>query len=167
MEDVTEVIVEPEPGEDEPTSGEPEDSSGGDCTASSLAGDTHPDGTGETEGSSHVSDASCEPVRTEKPSRSVETSLQGGQSPARAQPSTANRSRRSVAFFAVFDGHGGREAAQFARDYLWDFIKKQRGFWSDCDREVCSAIRKGFVACHHAMWKKLRKFTNTLLSYDM
>uniref|UniRef100_A0A674B282 Protein phosphatase, Mg2+/Mn2+ dependent 1D n=1 Tax=Salmo trutta TaxID=8032 RepID=A0A674B282_SALTR len=59
-----------------------------------------------------------------------------------------NRPRRSVAFFAVFDGHGGREAAQF------------RGFWSKDDEEVCSAIRKGFVACHHAMWKKLRKLNN-------
>lgn len=162
MEDVTEVIVEPEPGEDEPTSGEPEDSSGGDCTISSVAADTDPDRTGETEGSSLVSDASCEHVRTENLSRSDETSLQGDQSPPRAESSTANRSRRSVAFFAVFDGHGGREAAQFARDYLWEFMKKQRGFWSDCDREVCSAIRKGFVACHHAMWKKLRKFINSI-----
>ncbi len=167
MEDVTEVIVEPEPGEDEPTSGEPEENSGGDCTVSSLAGDTHPDRTGETVASPQVSDATCEPVLTEDQNILVETPLPGDQSPLRAQPGTVSRSRRSVAFFAVFDGHGGREAAQFARDYLWEFMKKQRGFWSDCDREVCSAIRKGFVACHHAMWKKLRKFTNTLLSYDI
>ncbi|XP_073349826.1 protein phosphatase 1D-like [Pagrus major] len=162
MEDVTEVIVEPEPGEDEPTSGEPEDSSGADCTVTSLAGDTHPDWTGETVGSLHAPDAPCEAVRTEGQSISVETSLQGGQSQPLAEPSTASRSRRSVAFFAVFDGHGGREAAQFARDYLWEFMKKQRGFWSDCDREVCSAIRKGFVACHHAMWKKLPEWPKTL-----
>ncbi|XP_070762558.1 protein phosphatase, Mg2+/Mn2+ dependent, 1Da [Enoplosus armatus] len=162
MEDVTEVIVEPEPGEDEPTLGEPEESSGGDCTVSSLAGVTHPDRAGETVGSPRVSDESCETVRTEDQSISVETSLPAGQSPPRAQPSTASRSRRSVAFFAVFDGHGGREAAQFAREYLWEFMKKQRGFWSDCDREVCSAIRKGFVACHHAMWKKLPEWPKTL-----
>ncbi|XP_051254041.1 protein phosphatase, Mg2+/Mn2+ dependent, 1Da [Dicentrarchus labrax] len=162
MEDVTEVIVEPEPGEDEPTSGEPEDSSRGDCSVSLLAGDAHPDRTGEIEGSSLVSDALCEPERTDDLNISVETSLQGGQSPPRAETSTAIRSRRSVAFFAVFDGHGGREAAQFARDYLWEFVKKQRGFWSDCDREVCSAIRKGFVACHHAMWKKLPEWPKTL-----
>ena len=165
MEDVTEVIVEPEPGEDEPTSGEPEESSGGDCTVSSLAADTHTDRTCEAVGSPQVPDSSCELVRTEDQSIIVETSLPGGQSPPRAPSSTAGPSRRSVAFFAVFDGHGGREAAQFAREYLWEFMKKQRGFWSDCDREVCSAIRKGFVACHHAMWKKLRKFTS--LSYDI
>ncbi|KAE8295685.1 Protein phosphatase 1D [Larimichthys crocea] len=162
MEDVTEVIVEPEPGEDEPTSDEAEDSNGGDCTVSSLAGDTQPDPACETVASPPVSDESCESIRTEEQSIIVETSLDGGQSPAGAQPSVASRSRRSVAFFAVFDGHGGREAAQFARDYLWEFVKKQRGFWSDCDREVCAAIRKGFVACHHAMWKKLPEWPKTL-----
>uniref|UniRef100_A0A8C6WK83 Protein phosphatase, Mg2+/Mn2+ dependent 1D n=1 Tax=Neogobius melanostomus TaxID=47308 RepID=A0A8C6WK83_9GOBI len=81
---------------------------------------------------------------------------------APASPSSSSPPRRSVAFFAVFDGHGGGEAAQFARDHLWDFIKKQRGFWSRCDQEVCAAIRKGFVACHHAMWKKLPEWPKTL-----
>lgn len=65
--------------------------------------------------------------------------------------------RRSVAFFAVFDGHGGREAAHFARENLWDLLKRQRGFWSKDHSEVCAALRKGFIACHHAMWKELRK----------
>ncbi|KAI4887478.1 hypothetical protein NFI96_031973 [Prochilodus magdalenae] len=69
---------------------------------------------------------------------------------------------KSVAFFAVFDGHGGREAAHFARDHLWDFLKKQRGFWSKDYRKVCDAIRKGFIACHHAMWKKLAEWPKTL-----
>lgn len=66
-------------------------------------------------------------------------------------------SRKSVAFFAVFDGHGGREAAHFAREHLWDLLKRQRGFWSKDHSEVCAALRKGFIACHHAMWKELRK----------
>ncbi|TKS81504.1 Protein phosphatase 1D [Collichthys lucidus] len=162
MEDVTEVIVEPEPGEDEPTSDEAEDSNRRDCTVSFLAGDTQPDPACETVASPPVSDESRESLRTEDQSIIVETSLDGGQSPPGAQPSVASRPRRSVAFFAVFDGHGGREAAQFARDYLWEFVKKQRGFWSDCDREVCAAIRKGFVACHHAMWKKLPEWPKTL-----
>lgn len=159
MEDVTEVIVEPEPGEEEPMSDEPEHSSGGECTTDSVPEDKHDGHTGETDGSLLVSDAPCETPRIENEDGTVETALHGGQSPPPAEPSPAGRSRRSVAFFAVFDGHGGREAAQFARDYLWEFVKKQRGFWSGCDREVCSALRKGFVACHHAMWKKLRKFT--------
>lgn len=75
-----------------------------------------------------------------------------------------NRRRsRAVAFYAVFDGHGGPDAARYAQTHLWDLIKKQRGFWSTDDEEVCAAIRKGFIACHHAMWKKLRKFARVYL----
>uniref|UniRef100_A0A3B4AF87 PPM-type phosphatase domain-containing protein n=1 Tax=Periophthalmus magnuspinnatus TaxID=409849 RepID=A0A3B4AF87_9GOBI len=121
MEDLTEALLEPEPGEGEPKPGE---SSG--------------------------EDRAEEPL--EKPAQEQKT-----EDLSDSAPSSSSSSRRSVAFFAVFDGHGGGEAAQFARDHLWNFIKKQRGFWSRSDREVCAAIRKGFVACHHAMWKKLRK----------
>ncbi|XP_071778269.2 protein phosphatase, Mg2+/Mn2+ dependent, 1Da [Centroberyx gerrardi] len=162
MEDVTEVIVEPEPGEDEPTSGETDESSGENWTFSSVAGSSHPDRTTDAVEPLVVSAPSSQPGQTEDQTITTETSLPTSQSPLPAQPGTAGRSRRSVAFFAVFDGHGGREAAQFARDYLWEFMKKQRGFWSECDREVCSAIRKGFVACHHAMWKKLPEWPKTL-----
>lgn len=164
MEDVTEVIVEPEPGEDKPMSDEPGDSSAVERTTSSATEDKHDRQTGKTDSSFFVSDASCETVQMENEGTTVGSARRGGQSPPPAEPSPTGRSRRSVAFFAVFDGHGGCEAAQFARDYLWEFVKKQRGFWSDCDREVCSALRKGFVACHHAMWKKLRKFTDASLT---
>lgn len=162
MEDVTEVIVEPEPGENEPTTGESEENSRRDCMFNTQAGDTHPDRTDKTAGSPQVLNTSCEPLRIEDGGISIETPPPGGPNTQQVGPSTAICSRRSVAFFAVFDGHGGREAAQFAREYLWEFMKKQRGFWSDCDREVCSAIRKGFVACHHAMWKKLPEWPKTL-----
>ncbi|KAK7925058.1 hypothetical protein WMY93_007368 [Mugilogobius chulae] len=70
--------------------------------------------------------------------------------------------RKSVAFFAVFDGHGGREAAQYARENLWSLLKRQRGFWSHDHNEVCAALRKGFIACHHAMWKELPEWPKTL-----
>ncbi|XP_053703067.1 protein phosphatase, Mg2+/Mn2+ dependent, 1Db isoform X1 [Synchiropus splendidus] len=70
--------------------------------------------------------------------------------------------RKSVAFFAVFDGHGGREAAHFARENLWDLLKRQRGFWSKDHSEVCAALRKGFIACHHAMWKQLPEWPKTI-----
>ncbi|XP_017347046.1 protein phosphatase, Mg2+/Mn2+ dependent, 1Da [Ictalurus punctatus] len=72
-----------------------------------------------------------------------------------------SRRSRAVAFYAVFDGHGGPDAARYAQTHLWDLIKKQRGFWSTDDEEVCSAIRKGFIACHHAMWKKLPEWPRT------
>uniref|UniRef100_A0A3B5LBE5 Protein phosphatase, Mg2+/Mn2+ dependent, 1Db n=1 Tax=Xiphophorus couchianus TaxID=32473 RepID=A0A3B5LBE5_9TELE len=70
--------------------------------------------------------------------------------------------RRSVAFFAVFDGHGGREAAHFASEHLWDLLKRQRGFWSKEHGEVCAALRKGFIACHQAMWKELPEWPKTI-----
>lgn len=162
MEDVTEVIVEPEPGENEPTTGESEENGGRVCMFNSQAVETHPGRTDETAAFSQVLNASCEPLRIESGGISIPPPPPGDLSTPQVRPDTASCSRRSVAFFAVFDGHGGREAAQFARDYLWEFMKKQRGFWSECDREVCTAIRKGFVACHHAMWKKLRKFIDRL-----
>ncbi|CAJ1064280.1 protein phosphatase 1D-like isoform X1 [Xyrichtys novacula] len=70
--------------------------------------------------------------------------------------------RKSVAFFAVFDGHGGREAAHFAREHLWELLKRQRGFWSTDHSEVCAALKKGFIACHHAMWKELPEWPKTI-----
>ncbi|XP_012734237.2 protein phosphatase 1D isoform X1 [Fundulus heteroclitus] len=162
MEDVTEVIVEPEPGEDEPTPGEWDASDGRGITVSSPTADSHPDLGEEATEISQLEESSNERVRTEDQNLSEETFSPGSGCPPRDQPSTSIQPRRSVAFFAVFDGHGGSEAAQFARDSLWVYIKKQRGFWSDSDREVCSAIRKGFVACHHAMWKKLPEWPKTL-----
>ncbi|XP_063002619.1 protein phosphatase 1D isoform X2 [Elgaria multicarinata webbii] len=77
-------------------------------------------------------------------------------------PSPAPGCGRSVAFFAVCDGHGGREAAHFAREHLWAFIKKQKGFRSPEPAAVCAALRKGFLACHRAMWKKLPEWPKTM-----
>lgn len=87
-------------------------------------------------------------------------SVAAGGSDGAAEGAVGRNSRRAraVSFYAVFDGHGGPDAARYAQTHLWDLIKKQRGFWSADDEEVCAAIRKGFIACHHAMWKKLRKF---------
>nr|AAH72934.1 MGC80458 protein [Xenopus laevis] len=108
MEDVTQILVEPEPGEDElPWSEGEEETPAKNCRRESG-------------------------------------------------------SRQTVAFFAVYDGHGGREAAHFARDRLWGHISKQKGFLSRDPEEVCGAIRKGFVACHHAMWKKLPEWPKTM-----
>ncbi|KAJ8403891.1 hypothetical protein AAFF_G00347590 [Aldrovandia affinis] len=163
MEDVTEVVVEPEPGEDElePVEhGEAKvDCSGSsDLTAINVTQELAP------------SSACKAPLSPPAPTTAAWThNIKNGDgescvvaSVQDEAPTDEARPRRCVAYFAVFDGHGGREAAQFARDHLWDFIKKQRGFWSNDDEEVCAAIRKGFVACHHAMWKKLPEWPKTL-----
>ncbi|CAL8372488.1 protein phosphatase, Mg2+/Mn2+ dependent, 1Da isoform X1 [Gadus morhua] len=151
MEDVTEVVVEPEPGEEVSRTGEKYESG---TTGSYVVDGAHSPRTTEADIYPRIEATSIQVIENEQ----VETRPSTDQTPADA----GDCAPRSVAFFAVFDGHGGREAAQFARDNLWEFIKKQRGFWSKCEEEVCCAIRKGFVACHHAMWKKLPEWPKTL-----
>lgn len=62
------------------------------------------------------------------------------------------------AFFGIFDGHGGKEAAHFAKDNLMDNIVSLKAFWSDNDEDVLTAIKEGFLQTHLAMWKVLGKF---------
>ena len=62
------------------------------------------------------------------------------------------------AFFAIFDGHGGKEAANFAKDNLMDNIVSLKLFWSDNDDEVLEAIKEGFLQTHMQMWKVLGMF---------
>ena len=57
------------------------------------------------------------------------------------------------AFFAVFDGHGGQEAAKYARDNLWQTIKASEGFDSSNPVKMTKAIVAGFVQTHEDMWK--------------
>ncbi|XP_051980938.1 protein phosphatase 1D-like [Xyrauchen texanus] len=143
MEDLTEVIVELEPTDDE------------------LQAAGHTGAKPDQEPDSGSYPLYC----TNKPFPFTVTWSNTLSSDGTEEPGTepaAPDSRRSVAFFAVFDGHGGREAALFARDHLWDFLKKQKGFWSKDYRKVSAAIRKGFIACHHAMWKKLPEWPKTL-----
>ncbi|KAJ8257095.1 hypothetical protein COCON_G00192470 [Conger conger] len=162
MEDVTEVVVEPEPGEDELESPEQGDAK---VDSSSAADSTPVKVIQELPASGPCNGPFPSPTPTKVAwTRNITSD---GESCAVASvqsetPTDETRPLRSVAYFAVFDGHGGREAAQFARDHLWDFIKKQRGFWSNDDEEVCAAIRKGFVACHYAMWRKLPEWPKTL-----
>ncbi|XP_063152759.1 protein phosphatase 1D isoform X2 [Candoia aspera] len=119
MEDVTQILVEPEP--------EPEEKEG----------------------------AACESRGRGVGGRAAGAPTEPAAAPSVPAPRAAG-SARSVAFFAVCDGHGGREAAHFARENLWAFIKKQKGFRSQEPAAVCAALRKGFLACHRAMWKKLQ-----------
>jgi len=59
--------------------------------------------------------------------------------------------REGYAFFGVFDGHGGSEAAAFADKHLRREIDRQESFWSDDDRCVVDAIKAGFVSTHKLM----------------
>lgn len=68
-----------------------------------------------------------------------------------------NKSKTGLeyAFFGIFDGHGGREAAQFAKDNLMGYIVRDSNFWSSDDNLVLKAIKKGFMQTHYAMLKEV------------
>lgn len=59
--------------------------------------------------------------------------------------------------FVLFSGHGGSEAATFAKEHLINLIVNQKAFWSDDDEEVLRAIREGYLATHYAMWREQGK----------
>ncbi|XP_016939282.2 uncharacterized protein Pp2C1 [Drosophila suzukii] len=65
------------------------------------------------------------------------------------------------AFFGIYDGHGGPEAALFAKEHLMLEIVKQKQFWSDKDEDVLTAIREGYIATHFAMWREQEKWPRT------
>ena len=60
-------------------------------------------------------------------------------------------------YFGIFDGHGGKEAAQFAKEKLYWKIIESEDFWSDDENKILKAIHDGFIRCHADMWKELRK----------
>lgn len=59
------------------------------------------------------------------------------------------------AYFGIFDGHGGKHAAIFAKEHLMDNIVSNPYFWSDSDEDVLKAIKEGFLTTHQAMFKVL------------
>jgi protein phosphatase 1D len=80
---------------------------------------------------------------------------------------TDKESPISLAYFGIFDGHGGKEAAEFARQSLCQHILEQDEFWpnnsdeNENDQLILSAIRKGFLACHQDMWNQVGKWAKT------
>lgn len=61
-------------------------------------------------------------------------------------------------FLAVFDGHGGDEAATYASCNLWNSIKLTEQFNSDDPIKVAGAITRGFMHTNEKM-KELRDST--------
>ncbi|XP_075219102.1 protein phosphatase 2C isoform X2 [Lycorma delicatula] len=65
------------------------------------------------------------------------------------------------AFCGIFDGHGGPEAAVYAKDHLLDAVLSQRNFWSGNDEDVLRAIHDGFIETHYTMWRDIDKWPKT------
>ncbi|XP_015510529.2 uncharacterized protein LOC107217489 [Neodiprion lecontei] len=78
-----------------------------------------------------------------------------------AYQQTADDKDLEYAFFGIFDGHGGGEAATYAKEHLMDTIVKQKNFWSDRDEDVLRAIQDGYNNTHQAMWRQLDKWPRT------
>ena len=58
---------------------------------------------------------------------------------------------REQAYIGVFDGHGGKEAAKFARERLWDLIQLQPKYLSTDMESIRESIEEAFVALHYEM----------------
>lgn len=71
-----------------------------------------------------------------------------------AYQQTEDEKDLEYAFFGIYDGHGGAEAAAFAKEHLMETIIKHKNFWSDYDEDVLRAIKDGYIATHYAMWKE-------------
>lgn len=74
-----------------------------------------------------------------------------------AYQQTDDKKDLEYAFFGIFDGHGGKEAALYAKNNLLDNIVNFKNFWQDDDELVLKAIRDGFLTTHLAMWKEVGK----------
>lgn len=58
---------------------------------------------------------------------------------------------REQAYIGVFDGHGGKEAAKFARERLWEVIQDQPKYQMNDIESVCESLREAFEALHKEM----------------
>lgn len=74
-----------------------------------------------------------------------------------AYQQTEDEKDLEYAFCGIYDGHGGAEAAAFAKQHLMEAIIKHKNFWSDNDEDVLRAIKDGYLATHYAMWKEQGK----------
>ncbi|CAI9715921.1 protein phosphatase 1D [Octopus vulgaris] len=77
-----------------------------------------------------------------------------------------NTGQAEFAYFAIFDGHGGGEASNFAKNHLLAEIIKYESFWrSNDDNQVMEAIKLGFLDTHKLMAKELDKWPKTLSGF--
>ena len=58
---------------------------------------------------------------------------------------------KEQAYIGVFDGHGGKEAAKYARKHLWETIQKQSKFQTRDVESVKEAILDAYIELHETM----------------
>ena len=72
---------------------------------------------------------------------------------------------REQAFIGVFDGHGGKEAAKFARERLWDLIQTQPKYLSTDIESIRESIEEAFIALHEEMQPLRSKYTGAFKAH--
>ena len=116
-------------------------------------------------GRKYMEDTFCVAFQSEVVSSYDDTDPQTGpEQQSENDQTTANRPaaarRRKYVYAGIFDGHGGKEAALYARDHLLQNIVSQKDFWAqDDDDAILRAIREGFMSTHYAMLKELGEFS--------
>lgn len=79
-----------------------------------------------------------------------------------AYQQTEDLKELEYAYFGIFDGHGGAEAAIYAKDHLIDSIVCQSNFWSSNDEDILRAIHDGYINTHYAMYKQHEMWPKTV-----
>lgn len=79
----------------------------------------------------------------------------------KANAQSSNDSDIMFSYFGIFDGHGGKEASQFAKEYLYLKIVESEDFWSNEDAKVLNAIKEGYMKCQLEMFNQLDKWPKT------
>lgn len=58
---------------------------------------------------------------------------------------------RDQVYVGVFDGHGGKEAALFAKKRLWEVIQDNKKFQTPELVNICESLEESFEAIHKEM----------------
>ena len=66
--------------------------------------------------------------------------------------------------FVVFDGHDGKDAAEFAKIILCNKITKQKGLYSENTTLVMNKIKDGSLAMLLDIWEQLSEVVYTKCS---
>lgn len=84
---------------------------------------------------------------------------QGGRAYMEDFSSVTVDTENQEACFAVYDGHGGQDAASFCQRNLWHNIRKQKMFHSKEDDKVTTAVQMGFAETQREMWNNIEKWS--------